>query len=60
MEKLHINLSTATGLVLGQYTDYLQLRLIGQYRWNRTLNERDLLELINSIKYLSHKYDKDT
>ena len=60
VEKLRINLSTAYGLVLGQCTDYLQSRLEGQERWEQTSKERDLLELIKSIKSLSHKYDEDT
>ena len=60
VEKLWINLSTAYGLVLGQCTDYLRSRLEGQERWEQTPNERDLLELIKSIKSLLHKYDKDT
>ena len=60
MEKLRINLSTAYGLVLGKFTDYLRSRLERQERWEQTLNERDLLELIKIIKSLSHKYDEDT
>ena len=60
MEKLRINLSTAYGLVLGNFTDYLRSRLERQERWEQTLNERDLLELIKIIKSLSHKYDEDT
>ena len=60
VEKLRINLSTAYVLVLGQCTDYLRSRLEGQERWEKTSNERDLLELIKSIKSLSHKYDEDT
>ena len=60
VEKLRINLSTAYVLVLGQCTDYLKLRPEGQERWEQTSNERYLLELIKSIKSLSHKYDKDT
>ena len=32
VDKLRINLSTAYGLVLGKYTNYLQLRLKGQER----------------------------
>ena len=60
VEKLRINLRTAYGLVLGQCTDYLRSCLEGQERWEQTSNERDLLELIKSIKSLSHKYDKDT
>ena len=60
VDKLRINLSTAYGLVLGQYTDYLRSRLEGQEIWENTSNERDLIGLIKSIKSLSHKYDKDT
>ena len=60
VEKLCINLSTAYGLVLGQCTDNLRLHLKGQERWEQTSNERDLLELIKSIKSLLHKYDEDT
>ena len=60
VEKLRINLSTEYVLVLGQCTDYLQSRLEGQERWEQTSNERDLLELIRSIKSLSHKYNEDT
>ena len=56
VEKLRINLRTAYGLVIGQYTDYLQSRLEGQERWEQTSNDRDMLELMNSIKSLSHKY----
>ena len=36
VEKLHINLSTAYGLVIGQCTDYLRSRLEGQERWEVT------------------------
>ena len=43
VEKLRINLSTEYSLVLGQCTDYLRSRLKGQERWEKTLNERDLL-----------------
>ena len=60
VEKLRINLRTAYGFVLGQCTDYLQSRLKEQERWEQTSNERDLLELIKSIKSLSQKYDEDT
>ena len=60
LEKLRINLSTAYDLVLGQCMDYLRSRLEGQERWEQTPNERDLLELINSIKSLLHKYKEDT
>ena len=60
VEKLRINLSTAYGLVLRQCTDYLRSRLEGQERWEQTSNEQDLLELIKSIKSLSHKYNEDT
>ena len=60
LEKLRINLRTAYGLVLGQCTYYLRSRLEGQERWEQTLNKQDLLELINSIKYLLHEYDEDT
>ena len=59
VEKLRINLSTAYGLVIRKCTDYLQSRLEGQERWEQASNERDLLELIKIIKYLSHKYDED-
>ena len=60
MEKLRISLRMSYGLVLGQCTDYLRSRLEGQERWEQTLNKQDLLELINSINSLSHKYDEDT
>ena len=60
VEKLCINLSTAYGLVLGQCTEYLQSCLEGQERWEQTLNERDLLELMKSIKSLLQKYDEET
>ena len=60
VEKLQINLSTAYGLVLGQCTDYLQSHLEGQERWEQMPNDRDLLELIRSIKSLFHKYDGNT
>ena len=60
VEKRLINLSTAYGLVLGQCTDYLRSRIKGQERWEATSNERDLLKLLEIIKSLSHKYDKDT
>ena len=53
VEKLCINLNTAYSLVLGQCTDYLQLRLEGQEGWEQTPNKRDLMELIKSIKSLS-------
>ena len=59
VEKIRINLSTAYGLVLGQYTDYLRLLLKGQKRGEQTSTERDLLELIRSIQSLFHKYDED-
>ena len=59
VDKLRINLSTADGLVLGQCTDYLRSCLEGQERWEQTSNERDLLELIRSIKSLLHKYEED-
>ena len=35
--KLHINMRTAYGLVLGQCTDYLWSRLEGQEKWETTL-----------------------
>ena len=60
VEKMCINMSTAYGLVLGKCTDCLRSRLEGQERWEQTLNEKDLMELIKSIKYLSHKYDEET
>ena len=60
VEKLRINLSTAYSLVLGHCTDYLQSRLEGQERWEKTSNKRDLLEIIKSIKSWSHKYNEDT
>ena len=59
LEKLRINLSIAYGLVLGQCTDYPWTRLEGQERWEQTSNERDMLQLIKSIKSLLHKYDED-
>ena len=58
--KLHINLGTAYGLVPRQCTEYLRLRIEGQERWEATSKYWDLLELLKRIKYLSHKYDKDT
>ena len=58
--KIRINLSTTYGLVLGQCADYLQSRLEGQDKWDMTSNKWDLLKLIKSVKYLSHKYDKYT
>ena len=60
MENLHTNLITAYGLKLGQCNDFLQSRLEGQEKWEKTSNERDLLGLLKSVKSLSHKYDKDT
>ena len=59
-EKLRINLRTSYGLILRQCTDYLRLRLEGQERWEQTSNERHLMELINIIKSLLHKCDKNT
>ena len=59
VEKLRINLSTAYSLVLRQCIDYLQSLLKGQERREQTSNERDLQELIKSIKSLSHKYNED-
>ena len=46
--------------MLRQCTDYLWSRLEGQERWEHTSNEQNLLELINTIKSLSHIYDEDT
>ena len=43
VEKLHINLSTAYGLVLGKCADYLRSCLEGQEIWEDTSNEWDLL-----------------
>ena len=60
VEKLWINLSTAYGLVIGQCNYYIRSRLKGQDNWDRTSNDRDLLELLKSVKSLSHKYDEDT
>ena len=60
VEKLRINLSMAYGLVLGQCTNYLWSRLKGKEKWEITSNQRDLLELLKSVKSLSHKYDEDT
>ena len=60
VEKLRINLSMAYGLVLVQCTNYLWSRLKGQEKWEITSNQRDLLELLKSVKSLSHKYDEDT
>ena len=60
VEKLRINLSTAYGLVLGQCTDYLQLRLKGKEVWEETSNDQDLLGLTKIIKSLLQKYDEDT
>ena len=34
-------------------------QLEGQEKWERTSNERDLLELLKSVKSLSYKYDED-
>ena len=58
--KLCINLITACDLVLGKCTDYLRLRLEGQEKWEAMSNERNLLGILESIKSLMHKYDKDT
>ena len=60
MEKLRINLRMAYVLVLGQCTNCLRSQLDVQEKWERTSNKRDPLELLKSIKSLSHKYDKDT
>ena len=57
VDNLRVKLSTAYGLVLGQCTDYLRLQLEGQDKWGKTSNNHNPLELIKSIKYLSHKYD---
>ena len=38
VEKLHINLSTTYGLVLGQCTDYLRSNLEGQERWKHSFS----------------------
>ena len=59
VEKLRINLRTSYGLVLGQCTDYLHSRLKGQEIWEQTSNDLDLLEIIKSIKSLSHKYNEN-
>ena len=53
--KMWINLSTAYGLVLVHCTDYIQSRLEGQEKWERTSNERDLLKLLKSVKSFLHK-----
>ena len=58
--KIRINLSTVYGLVLGQCTKYLQSRLEGQEKWETMPNKRDLIEVLKSVKSLSHKYDTDT
>ena len=55
VKKLRINLITSYGLVIGQCTNYLRSRIEGQEKWERTSNERDLLELLKSVKYLSQK-----
>ena len=60
MEKLRINIRIAYVLVLGQCTNCLRSQLDVQEKWERTSNKRDPLELLKSIKSLSHKYDKDT
>ena len=60
VKNLRINLCTAYSLVIGQCTDYLRSRLKGQEKWEATSNERYLLGLLESIKSLSHKHDKDT
>ena len=60
VEKHSIDLSTAYGLVLGQCTDYLRSRIKGQEKWETTSNERNLLELLKSVKSSSYKYDEDT
>ena len=60
VEKLCINLSTLYGLVIGQCIEYLRSQLEGQKKWETTSNERDLLNLLKSVKSLSHKYNEDT
>ena len=55
VKKLRINLITSYGLVIGQCTNYLRSRIEGQEKWERTSNERDLLELLKSVKSLSQK-----
>ena len=60
MEKLRISLSTAYGLAMGQYTDYLRSWIEGKDKWEVTSNKLDLLFLIKSIKLLLHKYGEDT
>ena len=60
MKNLHINLSTAYGLVLGQCTGYLRSLLEGQEKLETTSNDWYLLRLLKNVKSLMHKYDKDT
>ena len=60
LEKLRRNLSTEYGLVLGQRTKYLRSQIEGRDKWEEKSNKRNLLDIIKSIKYLLHKYDKDT
>ena len=52
LENIRINLSMAYGLVLGKCTDYLRLRIKGQDKWEATSNERDLIGILKSIKFL--------
>ena len=47
-------------MVLGQCIDYLWSKLESQEKWKNISNERNLLALISSIKFLAHKYDKET
>ena len=50
----------AYGLVIGQCNNYLRSRFKGQEKWETTLNEWDLLGILQSMKSLLHKYDEDT
>ena len=59
VEELRINLRITYGLVIGQFTDYLQSCLEGQDKWETTLNKQDL-GLLKIVKSLLHKYDEDT
>ena len=58
VEKFRINLSTAYGLVLGKCTNYIFSREEGQEKWEMTSNEKELLELLKSVKSLLQKYDE--
>ena len=55
-----MNLSTANIQVIRQCTDYLKSRRESREKWEKTSNERNLLNVLKRVKSSSQEYNEDT